>query len=58
MSGETIVMSGPKAVKFQVKIDRSALEKTHREDITMFSIANLALAKAALGRVRLEGLRQ
>ena len=38
-----------KAVKFQVKIHPSALEKTHYENITMFSMANLALANAALG---------
>jgi len=33
-----------KTVKFQVKIDPSALEKTHYENITLNSIKNPALA--------------
>ncbi len=39
-----------KAVKFQVKIDPSALKRTHYENITLNSKKNLALANAALGR--------
>ena len=39
-----------KAVKFQVKIDRSTLEKTHYKNFTLNSKKNLALANAALGR--------
>ncbi|MDP2363670.1 MAG: hypothetical protein Q8M94_07865 [Ignavibacteria bacterium] len=39
-----------KAVKFQVKIDPSALKKTHYENITLNSKKNLTLANAALGR--------
>ena len=39
-----------KTVKFQVKIDPSTLEKTHYENITMYSMANLALANVSLGR--------
>jgi len=39
-----------KAVKFQVKIDPSALKKTLYDNITLNSKRNLALANAALGR--------
>jgi len=45
-----MVCQAQKTVKFQVKIDPLALEKTHYENITLNSKKNLALAKAALGR--------
>jgi hypothetical protein len=44
-----------KAVKFQVKIDPSALEKTHYQNITMHFMKNLALANAVLSRYQVEG---
>jgi hypothetical protein len=44
-----------KAVKFQVKIDPPALEKTHYQNITMQFMKNLALANAVLSRYQVEG---
>jgi hypothetical protein len=41
-----------KTVKFQVKIDRLELEKTHYENITLNSKKNLALANSAIGRYK------